>query len=289
MGWGVSFAWGVVMSSPSDHLTDQDLVAFTAGDLEPASSASVHAHLLTCGSCADRQHQLLAFSSELDAAWNRERLRNLNAVHPSSSQIEALWFREGHAEDREITQRHISQCPACAEHLERLKQGMAILSQEDPLNAGEQWGEKITRRFSAGLEVIVDAAHGAFTSATGMIQDVMVPQARSSLGPGYAVAMGVGETPGQADTIWHDAVFQTDDLSGELTGSMDHKTGRGVVTVMINKQGYFMGAPPLVDLVDATGAIVKSQYALDAGDRYTAQFRNLQEGRYLVGVHEPGE
>lgn len=277
------------MSIFSDHLTDQDLIAFTAGDLEPPSSDTVKGHLLTCDSCADRHQQLLSFTAELDAAWNRERLRNLDAVHPSSSQIEALWFREGRAEDREVTQRHIVECQACAAHLEQLKQGMAMLSQEDPLNVGEPWGEKITRRFSAGLEVIVDAAHGAFTSATGMIQEVMVPQARASLGPGYAVAMGVGETPGQAETIWHDAVFQTDDLSGELTGSVDHKTGRGVVTVMINKQGYFMGAPPLVDLVDATGAVVGSQYALDAGDRYTAQFRNLQEGRYLVGVHEPGE
>jgi hypothetical protein len=88
---------------------------------------------------------------------------------------------------------------------------------------------------------------------------------------------------------WHDASFQTDDVSGEVTGSTDSATGRGVVTVIINKSGGFVAEPPIVDLIASGGEYVGTQSALDIGDRYTAHFNNLDQGRYLIGIREPGE
>ena len=102
--------------------------------------------------------------------------------------------------------------------------------------------------------------------------------------------MGASQPDAEADLgPWSDAVFHTDEISGGITGSTDQTTGRGVLTVVINKAPLYAGRTPLIELIRPDGHPASSQHAVDTGDRYVATFEQLDEGRYLVAVREPND
>ena len=260
--------------------------AYAAEEMESTAAGRVREHTDACDACRDRLGELRRFVDDLNTDWTRERLRSMGAAHPSTTELEALWMDDASQHDLDAVRRHVEECEMCRTHLARLKEGLAALTAADPLNR-PAWSDLVRHRFAAGIEMVVEAATGAYTSAAGMVRDVMTPQARVQMAPAQSFAMGGARTSTGLD--WHDASFLTDDLSGEVTGSTDPNTGRGIITVAINKSGAYVASPPIVDLLDEQGGVVSTQFALDMGDRYTAHFDGLDEGRYLVGIREPGD
>jgi anti-sigma factor RsiW len=271
----------------STHVTTEELAAYEAGQMEGTEAERVRGHLAGCPDCAARAGSLQQFVQDLDKTWNQDRLRAMGAVHPSTAELEALWLNEPSAFDLPAVRRHTEECASCRTHLERLEQGFAALEEVDPLGQSA-WSETVRKRFAVGIEMFVEAAQGAYTSAAGMMRDVMTPQARVKLAPAPALAMG-GHAQKTDSVAWNDATFLTDEASGEITGSTDPNTGRGIITVMIDKTGAYVASPPIVDIVNEKGKAVATQFALDMGDRYSAHFADLDQGRYLIGIREPGD
>jgi len=274
--------------SEQSHIPPEELAAYATGEREPEQARRAEEHTAVCAECAQRLQNILAFIRNLDDAWNRERLHAMGVQHPSGAELDTLWMGEARGAHKESLQAHVNDCDECQAHLARLEEGFSALKQADPL-ARASWSATVKKRFAAGIEVAVDVASGVYTSAAGMARDVMTPQARATLTPAPAVAMGSGRKSAAPPVTWHDACFQTDEVSGEITGSTDTATGRGIVTVTVNKSGGFVAEPPIIELIAADGEHVGTQSGLDIGDRYTAHFSNLDQGRYLVGIHEPGE
>lgn len=270
-----------------DHISKEVLAALFAGEMNQEDEAAARAHLATCTACSADFAALTEFTQSIDKTWYAERLTAFGLAHPTSADLEYFWMGEADSEKSRSVTEHIATCKPCADHLQRLEEGIAALETLDPLGA-ENWSTAVANRFAAGIEMVVEAANGAFTSAAGLIREVMTPQAVSRLSATPAVAMGRKPGDDSKSWLWHDAMFQTDEVSGEVNGSSDHSTGRGVIRVVINKSGGFVGSQPIIDLVNASGATVATQSALDMGDSFTASFANLDEGHYLVGVREPG-
>lgn len=269
------------------HITKDEMAAFTADDLETAAAERVKDHVTECADCAGHLQNIQQFVQDLDNAWNRERLQSMGVAHPSTDEIQAVWLDEAAQYDLEPVKAHMEDCETCRAHLARLEEGFSALVEADPLSR-TAWSELVAGKFAAGIEMVVEAASGAYTSAAGMMRDVMTPQARVQLSPAPALAMGRGGH-GPETVSWNDALFVTDEMSGEITGSTDPNTGRGIITVVVNKTGAYVASPPIVDIVNETGKTVATQFALDTGDRYTSHFAGLDQGRYLVGIREPGE
>jgi anti-sigma factor RsiW len=270
-----------------NHINREKLVALAGGDLEHSEASEVSNHLCTCTECAADMANLNRFSEGLDKCWEAERLAALGIVHPTATELEAFWMGETDETRARIVEEHTAACAGCSQHVARMEEGLAALLSLDPLG-GARWSASVTQKFAAGIEMIVESAHGAFTSATGMIRDVMTPQATNRLAATPAIAMGRKGSNGGHPFVWHDATFQTDEVSGEVNGSSDNLTARAIITVVIHKSGAYMAAPPIVDLLNPSGTTVATQAGLDMGDCYTANFANLDEGRYLVGIREPG-
>jgi hypothetical protein len=270
------------------HIPAEDLAAYATADRTPEQARRVEEHTAVCDECAGRLRSILSFIQNLDDAWNRDRLQAMGINHPSAAELDALWLNEAQGAHRASLLAHVEDCGACTAHLAQLEEGFAALQKADPLNR-PSWSSAVRRKFAAGIEMAVDAANGVYTSAAGMARDVMTPQATASLAPAPAVSMGSSAPAPPDGLVWHDAFFQTDEVSGEVTGSTDAATGRGVVTVTVNKSGGFVAEPPIVDLVSVDGETVGTQSGLDIGDRYTANFSNLDQGHYLIGIREPGE
>lgn len=280
--------WGTMTMTEQAHIPAEDLAAYATGEPTAEQARRVEEHTAGCEACSARLANLLAFVKNLDDAWNRERLQAMGVRHPSAAELNALWMHEAQGAHKESLEAHVAGCDECKAHLEQLESGFEALRTADPL-ARASWAAGVRRRFAAGIEVAVDMASGVYTTAAGMARDVMTPQARATLTPAPAVAMGHRTGPAAPGIQWHDACFQTDEVSGEVTGSRDEATGRGIITVTVNKSGGFVAEPPIVDLLAADGECVGTQSGLDIGDRYTAHFSNLDQGRYLVGIREPGE
>lgn len=274
--------------SEQPHIPAEDLAAYATGEQTPEQARRVEEHTAHCEECSARLANILAFVKNLDEAWNRDRLQAMGIQHPSAAELNALWLHEAQGAHKESLQAHVADCEECQAHLERLEEGFQALQTSDPLSRAS-WSSAVRRKFAAGIEVAVDVASGVYTTAAGMARDVMTPQARATLTPAPTVAMGHKEVDGRPTTTWHDACFQTDEVSGEVTGSTDDATGRGIITVTVNKSGGFVAEPPIIELLAADGDAVGTQSGLDIGDRYTAHFSNLDQGRYLVGIREPGE
>lgn len=270
------------------HIPAEDLAAYATGEPTPDEARRVEEHTEKCEACAARLANILAFVKNLDDAWNRERLHAMGVRHPSAAELNALWMEEAQGAHKASLEAHVADCSECRDHLEQLEEGFQALRTADPLLRAS-WSAAVRRKFAAGIEVAVDAANGVYTSAAGMAREVMTPQARATLTPAPTVAMGRQEGNVHPGLSWHDAWFQTDEVSGEVTGSTDDATGRGIITITVNKSGGFVAEPPIIDLLTADGGCVSSQSGLDIGDRYTAHFHNLDQGRYLVGIREPGE
>ncbi|HEY3268802.1 MAG TPA: hypothetical protein VGM37_17935 [Armatimonadota bacterium] len=266
-----------------EHITPETVTDLQAGRLTVDEAARAEAHIAGCAECAALAREVTAFVANLNDDWNRHRLEAMGAGHPSPSELEAFWMDEPVADS---VKTHVAGCGECGAHLQRLEDGFAALADEDPLGRGS-WADLVQARFAAGIEMVVEATNGAYTSAAGIIREVMTPQARAVLTPAPALAMGA-ETHAHAGVLWHDAAFQTDELSGEVTGSTDNATGRGIITVLIHKSGDFVATTPIVELVSSAGKRVSTQSALDIGDRFSAVFTNLDQGRYLVAIREPG-
>lgn len=270
-----------------DHINKDHLAALSAGELSRGDEESVRAHLDSCDACSAEFAGLIEFSQSLDAAWNAERLAALGLAHPTSADLESVWMGEADEGVVRFVKEHAATCEACASHLDRLEEGFAALDTLDPLGS-QSWSASVSQRFAAGIEMVVEAANGAFTSAAGLVREVMTPQATSRLASTASIAMGHGSEESPKPWLWHDASFQTDEMSGEVNGSSDSLTGRGIIRVVIHKSGGFVGAQPMVDLINTSGTTVATQSALDMGDSFTASFANLDEGHYLVGIREPG-
>lgn len=269
-----------------EHVSLESLAAVLAGE-EPAA---VREHLDSCAACRDRVARARAFAADLNRSWNADALRSSGVVHPSSAALERLWMGELDARDAETVRAHVAACDACAAHLAGLKEGFDHLMHTDPLKERLSWAEVVSRRFAAAVEVVVEAARGSFTSAGSLLTDVMTPQAHARLAPAGVVAMGGEGAQTEPDLgPWSDAVFRTDEISGSITGSTDQTTGRGVLTVVINKAPIYAGRTPLIELIRPDGQVAYSQHAVDTGDRYLATFSHLDEGQYLVGVREPND
>lgn len=125
----------------------------------------------------------------------------------------------------------------------------------------------------------VKATRDAYTMASGLVRDVMTPHQEAHIAATEAVETG---------DAWNDALFTTDDVSGQIRGATDSNTGRGAITIVINKAGAYVASAPIVDLIQDDGKTVASQFALDTEDRYTVHFSHLDQGRYLVGIRAPG-
>ena len=270
-----------------DHITKEQFVSLSVGDLHPPEEAGVRQHLAECGECASAFEALGRFTDALDAEWSAERLVSLGLTHPAAAELESYWFGEAAEATSTTIQAHLDTCEACTKHMKHLTEGLEQLTAIDPLSE-PAWSDAIGTKFAAGIEMIVEAAHGAFTSASGLIREAMTPQSTMKLTPSPAVAMGQRQHRHSHSGIWHDATFVTDEVSGEVSGSSDGTTGRGIITVVINKSGEYVAMSPIVDLVSDRGAAVTTQSGLDMGDRYTATFSNLDEGHYLVGIREHG-
>ena len=269
------------------HITKEQFVSLSVGDLHSLEEAGVKQHLAECKECRSDFEALERFKNALDAQWSAERLASLGLAHPAAAELESYWFGEAMEARSKSVQDHLETCEVCTKHMERLAEGLEHLTNLDPLS-DPAWSDTIGTKFAAGIEMIVEAAHGAFTSATGLIREAMTPQSTLKLTPSPAVAMGQRQHKHSHSAIWHDAAFVTDEVSGEVSGSSDGTTGRGIVTVVINKSGEYVAASPIIDLVNDRGATITTQSGLDIGDRYTATFANLDEGRYLVGIREQG-
>jgi hypothetical protein len=208
-------------------------------------------------------------------------------AHPTESEIETVWIGEADKELTRSVKEHVACCEACAGHLARLEEGFTTLDAVDPLGV-QPWSATVSQKFTAGIEMIVEAANGAYTSAAGLVREVMTPQATSRLSATPTLAMKHSATETRESWLWHDATFLTDEMSGKVNGSSDRLTGRGTIHVVIHKSGAFVGAQPIIDLVNASGTTVSTQGALDVGDSFTVNFTNLDEGRYLVGIRKSG-
>lgn len=277
--------WGPSAMNEQNHISTSQMIAWAAGEVSPDASAGVLVHLSKCTDCAAQVAALEHFNATLNAAWHAERLIAMGVAHPTAAELEMYWMKEEGITMATVGD-HVAECESCTQQRDRLDEGWAAINSLDPLSS-PQWSRTVSRQFAAGIEMVVEAAHGAFTSAAGLVREVMTPQVTTKLTPTPILAMGAGDTQGSS-AMWHDATFQTDEVSGEVSGSTDQSTGRGVITIVVNKSGGFVAAPPVVDLVNASGTVVATQGALDSGDRYTASFSALDEGHYLVGIREPG-
>lgn len=269
------------------HITKEQLVTLSAGELDPSDEVGIRNHMSSCAECKSAFEALGRFTGALDSEWNAERLASLGLTHPTAVELESYWFGEASEARTKTIKDHVETCEVCTKHMERLAEGFEHLTALDPLSE-PAWSDAIGRKFAAGIEMIVEAANGAFTSATGMIREAMTPQVTMKLSPAPAVAMGQHQHKRAHSALWHDAAFLTDEVSGEVSGSSDGATRRGIITVVIHKSGDFVATPPIIDLVSNRGAVVVTQSGLDMGDRYTATFANLDEGHYLVGIREQG-
>ncbi|HEY3414709.1 MAG TPA: zf-HC2 domain-containing protein [Armatimonadota bacterium] len=265
------------------HISKEQLVSLSTGELTSDDEAGLRQHLEVCEECRAGLIALGRFTDALDAGWNAERLASLGLAHPTAMDLESYCFGEAPKAISTAIHDHLENCEVCTKHMERLNEGLNHLTSLDPLSQ-PAWSEAIGRKFAAGIEMIVEAAHGAYTSASGLVRDAMTPQTTARLTPSPAVAMGQPQNITAPSAFWHNAAFVTDEVSGEVSGSSDRTTGRGIITVVIHKSGEYVAAAPIVDLVSDRGAGVMTQSGLDMGDRYTATFPNLDEGRYLVGI-----
>ncbi len=276
-----------ILMNTGEHVSLESLAAVLAGE----ATAAEREHLDHCAVCRERMGRLRAFSDSLDRSWNADALRSIGVVHPSSAALERLWMGEMGDEEADAIRTHVADCGACAAHLAGLKEGFEHLMHTNPLEERVSWSQVVQRRFAAAVEVMVEAARGSFTSAGSLLTELMTPQAHTRLAPAGVVAMGGTGTDANTEDLgpWSDVVFRTDEISGSITGSTDQTTGRGVLTVVINKAPIYAGRTPLVELIRPDGQVAFSQHAVDTGDRYLATFSHLDEGRYLVAVREPND
>lgn len=267
-----------------EHVIPREIADWQAGALNAEGEARVRLHVEQCAECSARLESLRRFVEGINADWTRARLKKLGADHPTVSEIEALWMEDGSRVDLETIRRHVEACNVCFAHLNRLRDGLALLAAATPLSQ-PSWADRVNGPFAAAIEVFVEAGVGAYATAASLAREAMIPQAHARITPGGASPPHPARAG--ADITWRDAAFQTEDLSGEVAGGADPNTGRGIITTVIYKAGAFVGVTPIVDLVDADGRVVSTQVTLDMGDRYSARFSGLDEGQYLLGIREP--
>jgi hypothetical protein len=146
-----------------------------------------------------------------------------------------------------------------------------------------EWAKNVVKDLEVGIVVCAETHGGPYTTEDWLVGD------EGRLWPVSKEA--VADSPEGDDTPepvegsrWYHAAFETSVVSGEISGSTDERTGRGTLTLVVNKHGAYMARTPLVDLFNHRGKAIASQYALDTGDRYTATFEALKPAEYVVGV-----
>jgi hypothetical protein len=190
-------------------------------------------------------------------------------------------------------QSHVDSCPDCGAEMARMDAALATLSAADPLSeaspdaarpAAPRWSAVARRPLAAAVELVVDAAAGAYTRLEGLVRDAMAPVSSATLRPVPVMAMSPGAEPPAvtADEPLTDVQVETDALAAELvSGAVE---GGGTLTVLVEKRRAFAQRAPRVTLLATDGSVVSEATAQPRGLTYRAVFPEIPPGTYLVAI-----
>jgi hypothetical protein len=276
---------------------DPELFFMHAEDaLSPEEARPVAAHLEACGACRARWDQVQAFVRDLRSEALRTRVRSRVPASwgcPDAAQLADLFRGDLEEERARHLEAHVTVCADCGAQMARMEAAMAALMTADPLAAAPaegvqtaepRWSAVARRPFVAAVELVVDAAAGAYTRLGSLVRDAMAPVSSAALRPVPVMAMSPGAEVRAvtADEPLTDVQVETDAMAAELvSGAVE---GGGTLTVLVEKQRLFAQRAPRVTLLATDGSVVAEATAQIRGLTYRAVFPEIPPGTYLVAI-----